>query len=108
MSKKKPYFPNNWAEFKAAPDDMFVPHTFLEIMKWKVSGWQLPSSVDCIIRYKEPGSERIKERIYQKRKYAEALVEKLVEAGAEEITVCNEHFVQNLLEDDDYDYDYDY
>jgi len=107
MSRAKPYYPNNWALYKEAPDDMFMQHTFFEIMKWKVAGWQLPSSVDCIIRYKEPGSDKIKERIYQKRKYAEALVEKLIESGAEEITVCNEHFVHNLLEDDDDD-DYDY
>ena len=46
----KPYFPNNWQEYKDAPDEMFQPHTFDEIMNWKVAGWELPSSVSCIIR----------------------------------------------------------
>ena len=47
---KKEYMPNNWQEYKDAPDDAFIPHTFEEIMSWKVSGWELPSSVWCVIR----------------------------------------------------------
>jgi hypothetical protein len=50
MGKKKPYLPNNWDEYKNADDDAFIPHTFDEIMSWKVAGWELPASVVCIIR----------------------------------------------------------
>jgi hypothetical protein len=48
--KRKPYFDNNWQEYKDAPDDMFHTHTFEEVMSWKVGGWELPSSVCCVIR----------------------------------------------------------
>ena len=41
----KPYYPNNWEAYKEAPDEMFEPHTFEEVMSWKVAGWELPSSV---------------------------------------------------------------
>ena len=44
------YYPNNWEHYKDAPDEMFEPHTFEEVMSWKVAGWELPSSVCCIIR----------------------------------------------------------
>ena len=30
------YYPNNWQEYKDAPDEMFERHTFEEIMSWKV------------------------------------------------------------------------
>ena len=45
MPKKKKYFPNNWSEYKNAPDEMFLDHTFQELLDWKVLGWELPSSV---------------------------------------------------------------
>ena len=50
MPKKKKYFPNNWSEYKNAPDDMFLDHTFQELLNWKVLGWELPSSVSTMIR----------------------------------------------------------
>ncbi len=48
MNGKKPYHPNNWKMFKDAPDEAFHPHTFEEIMEWKVAGWELPADVACI------------------------------------------------------------
>jgi len=101
MTRKKPYFPNNWDEFKSAPDDMFLPHTFEEFWEWKATKWQLPSSVSCIIRYREKGSTKIKERVYQKAKHAENKVEKLINEGAEEITVCDYNTIHNLVKEDD-------
>ena len=49
MSGKKPYFPNNWKKFKDAPAEAFVDHLFVEVMDWKVAGWELPSDVACMI-----------------------------------------------------------
>ena len=65
----KPYYPNNWEAYKAAPDEAFVPHTFEELMSWKVAGWDLPSSVCCIIRAETKG--KVKEFVYQKQYAAE-------------------------------------
>ena len=46
MSKKrKPDFPNNWQEYKDCDDDVFIPHTYEELMSWKVANWELPSSI---------------------------------------------------------------
>ena len=47
---KQPYYDSNWELYKKAPDDFFVPHSFDEIMEWKVAGWELPASVCCVIR----------------------------------------------------------
>ena len=45
MNGKKPYFPNNWKLFKDAPSEAFEPHPFIEVMEWKVAGWELPADV---------------------------------------------------------------
>ena len=63
MSKKKPYYPNNWQAFKDAPDEMFCDHTFDELMDWKVAGWELPSSVYCIIRTMDVNTKKVKEYV---------------------------------------------
>ena len=60
MSGKKPYYPNNWREWKEVPDEFLYAPTFEEFQDWKLHGWQLPSSVFCIIRETKP-SGKIKE-----------------------------------------------
>ena len=39
--RRKKYFPNNWQKFKDAPDEMFMPHTYVEVMDYKIAGWEL-------------------------------------------------------------------
>ena len=99
------YYPNNWQEYKDAPDEMFERHTFEEVMSWKVAGWELPGSVCCIIRANTK-SGKIKEYVYQKRHAAEAKVRDLMAKG-EEFTVCTDeaiHFVTaGEVNDTDYD-----
>jgi hypothetical protein len=70
----KPYYPNNWEAYKEAPDEMFEPHTFEEVMSWKVAGWELPSSVCCIIRAETKG--KVKEFVYQSQHAAKEKVRK--------------------------------
>ena len=50
MTKKKPYFPNNWKQYKDAPASWFDQILFEEFMDWKIAGWEMPSSVVCMIR----------------------------------------------------------
>ena len=100
------YYPNNWQEYKDAPDDAFIPHTFEEMMSWKVAGWELPSSVCCIIRA-NTHKGKVKEFVYQKHSAAEAKVAALKNEGVE-FTVCTDeaiHFVSPNAEDYDTDYD---
>jgi len=105
MSGKK-YYANNWQEYKDAPDEMFVPHTFEEVMSWKVAGWELPSSVCCIIRA-STDKGKIKEYVYQKRHAAEQKVAELMRDGVE-FTVCTDeqiHFISPHYEEDESDFD---
>ena len=100
------YYPNNWQEYKDSPDEFFVPHTFEEMMSWKVAGWELPSSVCCIIRA-NTHKGKVKEFVYQKHSAAEAKVAALMHEGVE-FTICTDeaiHFVSPNAEDYDTDYD---
>ena len=94
--KRKEYYPNNWQEYKDADDDMFIPHTFEEVMSWKVGGWELPSSVECIIRVTDLNTHKVTEHIYQRRSAAQNKVNQLLERGDVEFTVCDHesiHFI---------------
>lgn len=109
MSGKKKYFPNNWQRFKDAPDELFVPHMFVEVMDWKVAAWELPSNVCCMIREENLETKKVKEHVYQKRHAAERKVAQLMKKDGIEFTVCTPeqiHFVSQL-DIEDYDDDYD-
>ena len=80
MNGKKPYHPNNWKMFKDAPDEAFQPHTYEEIMEWKVAGWELPADVACIIRTTNLKNYKTKEYIYKRQHAAEQKILKLMDA----------------------------
>ena len=48
--KKKKYFPNNYEAVAGAPAEWFGTLDFDEFMDWKIGGYELPSSINCIIR----------------------------------------------------------
>lgn len=96
MNGKKPYFPNNWDEYYNSDDSMFIPHTFEELMTWKVAGWELPSSVCCIIRVSDLRTKKVKELVYQQRAAAQNMVNRLINTPEIEFTVADHeaiHFV---------------
>ena len=99
MAKKK-YFPNNWRAFKDAPDNMFIPHEFDEFMAWKVGGWQIPSSICCIIRESDPVTKKVKEHVYSKPQNAVKFVHKLMDEG-KEFTIVDEEQVHQMYPQDD-------
>lgn len=108
MSGKK-YFPNNWQKFKDAPDEMFVPHMFVEVMDWKVAAWELPSNICCMIREENLETKKVKEYVYQRRGAAEKKVAQLMKKDGIEFTVCTPeqiHFVSQL-DIEDYEEDDD-
>jgi hypothetical protein len=108
MSGRK-YFPNNWQKFKDAPDEMFVPHMFVEVMDWKVAAWELPSNVCCMIREENLETKKVKEYVYQRHAAAEKKVAQLMKKDGIEFTVCTPeqiHFVSQL-DIEDYEEDYD-
>ena len=106
--KKKPEYPNNWQKFKDAPDEMFAPHSFFEVMDWKVAGWELPSNVDCVIRAQNRSTMKVKEYVYRRRHAAENKVRELMSNDDVEFTVCTHeqiHFISHRPLDDEEDDD---
>ena len=104
MTKRK-YFPNNWQRYKDADDSFFslggnVYHTFEDIMDWKVGGWELPSSVCCIIREQDSKTKKVKEHVYSKPRSAVNFINKLMDEG-KEFTIVDEDQVQLMLPSDD-------
>lgn len=96
MSGKKGYFPNNWQEFKDADESDFIPHTFEEVMSWKVGGWELPSSVCCIIRATNLKTKKVKEYVYQKHHAAQAKVNELINTPDIEFVVADSDSIHYL------------
>ncbi len=83
------YFDNNWKEYKDAPDSFFKEHTYEELMEWKVAGWELPSSVCCVIRERNIKSGKIQEHVYRREHAAHAKLESLLFKPDTEFTVAD-------------------
>jgi len=94
--KKKPYFPNNWDAFNKADAELFDDLPFEQFMDWKVAGWELPSSVACIIRDRNVRTGKIKEYVYQKSGAAENKVKQLMAIGESEFTVCSHDTIHHM------------
>ena len=95
--KKKPYYPNNWQAYKDAPDDVWKdPPRFDELMDWKVGGWELPSSVYCILRTMDVNTKKVKEYRYKKPGAARNKVNKLMEEGRHEFTLVDADSIHHL------------
>jgi HD-like signal output (HDOD) protein len=100
---RKEYYPNNWQEYKDAPDDNFIPHTFEELMSWKVAGWELPSSVCCVIRVMNTETRKVTEHVYQKRSAAQQKVNALINTPNIEFTVADHEAIHHLTPTEDND-----
>ena len=90
------YYPNNWQEYKDAEDDLFIPHTFEELMSWKVANWELPASVVCVIRVTNRDILKVTEHVYQRRSAAEKKVQQLINTPNIEFTVCDHESIHHL------------
>ena len=98
---KKEYFPNNWQEYKDTSDDNFIPHTFEELMYWKVAGWELPSSVCCLIRVTNTDTKKVVEHVYQRRSAAQEKIAKLMHTPDVEFVVCDHQAIHHLSQPED-------
>lgn len=83
------YYPNNWQEYKDADEEMFVRHSFDELMTWKLANWELPSSVCCIIRIENTRTGKIKEHVYQRHAAADRKIAKLMQDPDVSFVVCD-------------------
>ena len=104
MPKKKPYYHNNWAAIKEAPDSFFIPLPFDEFMDWKIGGWQLPSTCNILIRERNLSTGKVKEYTYRRPSAARKKLEQRMQFGNLEFTVCD-HDAVHLLRPQEEDYD---
>lgn len=107
MSKKKnkPYFPNNWKAYANTPDDMFEPLPIEQFMDWRVEGWEIPSSIACIIREEDKESGTVNEYTYSRHSAAQKRVNQIMAKG-NEFTVCA-HDGLHHMKPRDLEVDYD-
>ena len=104
-NKRKKYFPNNWQRYKDAPPHMFEEHFFIDVMDWKVSGWELPADVVCLIRATHLKTKKVKEFVYKRRKAANKKLIELCNSKTHDICVTtheSQHYIgPNIYEDFD-------
>ena len=87
MAKKK-YYPNNWQAYKDSPDAFFLPLEFDEFMDWKINGWEIPSSVACIIREQNIKTGKVTEHVYARLSNANKRANRIMKEGKSEFLVC--------------------
>ena len=96
MSKKKKYFPNNWKKLKDVPASFFEPIAYDEFMDWKIGGYEIPSSVKCIIRETNLSTGKVKEYTYSRFGDAQNKIDDIIKKGESEFVVCDEEEIHYL------------
>ncbi len=96
MPKKKPYFPNNWSKLVTVPDHYFESIPFEQFMDWKIAGWQIPSSIDCIIREENMVTGKIKEYTYTRQSDARKRVHKIMDAAESNFLLVSKDSIHHL------------
>ena len=110
MSKKKPYYPNNWKAIKDAPHQFFIPLPFEEFMDWKMMGWEIPSSVAAIVREQDLNTGEVKEYIYNTISGANKRCKRIMKESRSEFLVCTHDDIAHMFpttkikEDSNYDH----
>ena len=97
--KKKPYFHNNYDAVAECPAEWFPPIPFDEFMNWKIGGYEIPSSVNCIIREKRVDTGEITEYVYSTAGRARNKARQIMDEGVSELTICTEDAVHHLYPD---------
>ncbi len=93
MAGKRPDFANNWQKYFETPSEDFFDHTYIELMQWKVGGWELPSNVFCIIRATDLQTKKVKEHVYRARHAADNRLMAYCRDGKHEIVVCTDQAI---------------
>ena len=89
MSKKK-YYPNNWENWKELDESVIDPPSFEDFFDWRVLGWELPSSTNCIIRTRDLSTGLVKEFSYERQSAARKRMKLLSDSDVNvEVTICD-------------------
>ena len=97
MTKKKPYYPNNWQAIKDAPHQFFISLPYDELMDWKLQGWELPSSISCIIREQDLKTGKVKEYVYERTNSANKRCAKIMHEAKSEFLVCTHDDIAHMF-----------
>jgi hypothetical protein len=92
MSGKE--FPNNFEAIQEAPDEIFEPCSVEDFFDWRVGGWDIPSSVMCIMRAEHKDTGKITEHTYSKAGAARNRLLKNMKTGDYEVTIANHDSIQ--------------
>ena len=107
--KKKPYFPNNYDAIKQCPDSFFFQIPFDEFMDWKIFGFEIPSSINSIIREQNLETGKVTEYVYQTAGHAKRKCKDIMSKGVSEFVVCTDeqvHYIYpEVTEHKEEDYD---
>ena len=98
---KKSYFPNNIKAIQDAPSEVFESIEYDEFFEWRVGGWEIPSSVMCIIREQNVTTGKVKEHIYKQRTAAERKIRDLMHQENTELTIATEDAVHYIKHKDE-------
>ena len=103
MSKKK-YFPNNWKAIKDTPAEVFShpPLSFEDFMAWKMDGWEIPTSVSCIIREQDTETGKVTEHVYTSVGHGKRKARAIMMKGESDFTVCTRNAV-HFMPTEEYD-----
>lgn len=95
------YYPNNFDAIAAAPDEAFEPITFEEFYAWRLCQWEMPASIECIIRAQRKDTGEVTEHVYQRAHAAQKRLLNYVLDGEHEVTVVNHESVHLIKLKDD-------
>ena len=103
--KKKPYLPNNWHAYANCPDEYFESLPIEQFFNWIVDGWEIPSSVHCIIREEDEETGTIKEYTYSRHNAAQDRVNKIMDKGNSFVVCAHDglHYLKPKEIVEDYD-----
>ena len=103
MTKKKPYYPNNWKELSKVPASYFESITFDEFMDWKIAGWEIQPGISCMIRETNKRTGKVKEYVYEREHAAKARARQIMDVGESEFIVCTPSQIHFMEPELDYD-----
>ena len=103
--RKRKYFPNNYDAVAGAPAEWFPGIPFDEFMDWKIGGYEIPSSVNCIIRESRIDTGEVTEYVYQSAGHAKRKARQIMDEGVSEFVVATAEQLHYLRPEQIEEYD---
>jgi len=74
--RKRRYYANNWRMIKDTDPQHLPQLSFEQFYEFTLCNWLIPSSHDCVIRYTNLRTQKVKEKAYKYRGAAMNFIEK--------------------------------